>query len=618
MAATLLLSVRDAEIKFGPKILFRELTFNITEGDRISLVGKNGTGKSTLMRIIEGTRELDDGEYWTLPGVTIGHLEQEASFTPGETVNDYVFQGLKDADEATHTYKVDLVLIPLLLDPAAKMETLSGGQIRRANLARVLIAEPDILLLDEPTNHLDLEIIEWLEGFLLGWRGALVVVSHDRTFLANVSAKVFWLDRGKLKVSPKGFGHFDEWSTELLRQEQREIQNRSKIVEAEVEWANRGVSGRRKRNIRRLDQMKAERDRLRSDKHALARMLSKVEFAAPGEANSHTKIVADFHKVDKSYGDKVILDQFGLRLLKGDRVGIVGRNGSGKSSFLKLLVGEMQPDAGRVKLARDLVVSYMDQKKDIAPHKSLQEVLCPNGGDQVEVMGKMRHVASYLKDFLFDPRDYNRPVGTLSGGQKNRLMLAKIMANPGGLVVLDEPTNDLDMDTLDRLEDMLAAYKGTLVIVSHDRDFLDQTVTTILAFEGDGKVEGHIGGYADYIEEKRKETKRVAKGGAPKQKPMLISGEDDTPLSFTAPVDDTSTKPIKLPNKLKYELEKLPAQIKALEDEVAMLESALADGTLYMREPEMFDKVSRRLPVAKAALEVAESRWLELSEMASA
>ena len=259
----------------------------------------------------------------------------------------------------------------------------------------------------------------------------------------------------------------------------------------------------------------------------------------------------------------------------------------------------------------------MDQKKDIAPDKSLQEVLCPNGGDQVEVMGKMRHVASYLKDFLFDPRDYNRPVGTLSGGQKNRLMLAKIMANPGGLVVLDEPTNDLDMDTLDRLEDMLAAYKGTLVIVSHDRDFLDQTVTTILAFEGDGQVEGHIGGYQDYIEEKRKEAKRVAKGGAPKQKPVLISGEDDTPLSFTALTDDTPAKPAKLPNKLKYELEKLPAQIKALEDEVTTLEAALADGTLYMREPEAFDKVSRRLPVAKTALEAAESRWLDLSEMAS-
>ena len=620
MAATLLLSVRDAEVRFGPKLLFQELTFNIVEGDRISLVGKNGTGKSTLMQLIEGVREPDDGERWSFPGTTVGHLPQETRFVPGQTVRDYIFERLKDNEDGAQDYKVELIIEPLLLDPTAKMESLSGGQLRRAALGRVLAEEPDILLLDEPTNHLDLEIIEWLEGFLLGWRGALVVVSHDRRFLANVSAKIFWLDRGKLKICQKGFGHFDEWSTELLLQEERELRNRSKVIEYEVEWASRGVQGRRKRNVRRLEQMKTERDRLRSDKHHLARMLQKVEFATPGESVSHSKIVAEFHKVDKAYDSedgrrKTILQNFNLRLLRGDRIGIVGRNGSGKTSFLKLLVGEMEADSGRVKLARELAVSYLDQKKELPPEKTLREILAPQGGDHIEINGPkgphMRHIASYLKDFLFDPRMADQPVGTLSGGQRNRLMLAKTMAKPGGLLVLDEPTNDLDMDTLERLEDMIAAYQGTLIIVSHDRDFLDQTVTSILAFEGDGLVEGHIGGWEDYEAAKRQQAKNAARAAEKTAVPIIapVAANDTAPELIAA-------KPLKLTNKQKYEREALPRRIRELETELIELETALTDASLYMREPEAFDAKSRRITAARAELEQAEVRWLELEDLA--
>lgn len=619
MVATLLLSVQEAEVKFGPKVLFQDLTFHISEGDRISLVGKNGTGKSTLMNIITGVRELDDGKRFALPGVTIGHLQQEVKVKPGQTVFDYVFEGLSaESCAESQEYKIELIVMPLQLNVADKLEDLSGGQLRRAALARALVEEPDILLLDEPTNHLDLEIIEWLENYLYSYRGAFVCVSHDRTFLANISDKVFWLDRGRLRVSPKGYAHFEDWSIQLLEQEERELRNRSKIVEQEVEWASRGVKARRKRNVRRLDEMKEMRDKLRSDKHALSKMLAKVEFAEQEGTPSFTHNVAEFHHVHKSYGDKVLLNDFNLRVIKGDRIGIVGKNGSGKSTFLKMLVGELAPDSGRVKLARDLVVAYLDQKKDMDPTKSMQEILCPNGGDHVEVMGKMRHVRSYLKDFLFDPREADRPVGTLSGGQRNRLMLARVLAAPGGLLVLDEPTNDLDMDTLDMLEEVIAGYKGTLIVVSHDRDFLDQTVTKILAFEGEAKVEGHIGGYHDYLKAKAKQDKNENRGLFAETAPIKEKAKAKPVVVEEAVVVSGAAKPAKLSFKLKHELENLPAKIEKLAAEIAAHEALLADRDLYMRDPQTFDRSLRHLEKAKRELEVAELRWLELDDMAKA
>lgn len=611
MASTLLLNVQEAAIRFGDKTLFEDLSFNIREGDKICLIGKNGAGKSTLMNIITGHRELDDGERWELAGTVIGYLQQDVHPKKGQSVYDYIFEGLQNQD-GSHDYKIEIVIEPLELNVQDQMDQLSGGQLRRAALAKALVEEPEILLLDEPTNHLDLDIIEWLENYLKAYRGAVVCISHDKKFLENISDKVFWLDRGKLRVCPRGFSFFEEWSGMLLEQEARELHNRSKVLEQEVEWASRGVKARRKRNVRRVELMKAERDKLRSDKNSLQRMLAKIEFTPMEAPEMSSRSVVEFHKVGKSYENKVILDKFNLRILRGDRIGIVGKNGSGKTSFLKMLVGELQPDAGRVKLAKEITFSYFDQKrKDLNPESSLHTTLCPNGSDYIEVMGKNRHICGYLKDFLFDPKMVSQPVSTLSGGQKNRLMLAKILANPGSLLILDEPTNDLDMDTLDMLEDILANYLGTLILVSHDRDFLDQTVTKVLAFEGNGVVEAVIGGYQDYLDAKRKKAAKEAP--AETTRPTTIKSKATASASSIAPVVQGSIPKFTFP--MQHELKQLPAKISALEKEIKEIEYSMSDTGLYARNPKGFEKLTKRVGEATRELEAAEQRWLELEEL---
>lgn len=612
MASTLLLNVQEAAIRFGDKTVFENLSFNIREGDKICLIGKNGAGKSTLMNIITGQRELDDGERWMLQGCIIGYLQQEIHPKAGETIYDYIFSGLQNQD-GSHDYKIEIVIEPLELDVRARMNHLSGGQLRRVALAKALVEEPDILLLDEPTNHLDLDVIEWLENYVKTYRGAVVCISHDKAFLGNISDKVFWLDRGKLRVCPRGFGFFEEWSTMLLEQEERELHNRQKVLEQEVEWASRGVKARRKRNVRRVELMKAEREKLRRDTKSLERMLAKIEMAPMEAPEMSSRSVVEFHKVGKAYGDKIILEKFNLRILRGDRIGIVGKNGSGKTSFLKMLVGELQPDAGRVKLAKEISFSYFDQKrKDLRPEYSLHTTLCPNGSDYIDVMGKSRHVCGYLKDFLFDPKMVHQPVNTLSGGQKNRLMLAKILANPGSLLILDEPTNDLDMDTLDMLEDILANYLGTLIVVSHDRDFLDQTVTKIIGFEGNGKIEFVIGGYQDYVEAKKKKLTKDAP-----VKPVQQSIKNKIPASpqpATETLKATGDVP-KFTFPMQHELKQLPAKISVLEKEIKEIEYSLSDTGLYSRNPKAFEKLTKRVGEAIHELQAAEHRWLELEEI---
>lgn len=622
MASELLLNVQDARVAFGDKPLFEGLSFNIHRGAKISLVGRNGSGKTTLMNIITGRRELDDGERWQLAGTTIGYLQQDIVPKPNQTVFEYVFEQLPDVDKYMMEYKVDLVLHPLQIDPNDKMEMLSGGQLRRAALARALVEDPDILLLDEPTNHLDLEIIEWLENYLKSYQGALLCISHDRTFLGNISDKIFWLDRGKLKVCGQGFKHFDEWSDLLLEQEARELQNRKGIVAQEVEWASRGVKARRKRNVRRVALVKEMREKLINDQRAYKHAVATIKIRPQKDSDEvSSKNIAEFFKVDKKFVDgeneKLILDKFSMRIVRGERIGVLGRNGSGKTTFLRLLVGELKPDMGTVKVAKDLNLSYFDQKrKDLNPADSLWKTLCPSGGDYIDVMGSPRHVCGYLKDFMFDPQMATQGVSTLSGGQKNRLMLAKILASPGNLLILDEPTNDLDMDTLDMIEEVLMHYKGTLIVVSHDRDFLDQTVTKIIAFEGDGKIESVIGGYSDYLAAKKeRDTKETVILSAAKNLPQSDKGDS----SPSAQSDKSkSDPPKKLSYKLQYELETLPEKITALEKEIADLTEKLKDGDFYRRDADGFTASSTRLVKAKEELEYAETRWLELSELHTA
>ena len=608
MSQTLLLNVQDAAISFGKKPLFEKLSFNILEGDRICLVGKNGAGKTTLMNIVTGIKELDEGIRWQMPGTVIGYLQQEIAVVPGQTVYEFIFEELQEKIES-NKYKIEMVVQPLELDIRDRMDKLSGGQLRRAALARALVEDPDILLLDEPTNHLDLDVIEWLENYLKMRRGALVVVSHDKAFLSAISDKVFWLDRGKLRVSPRGFAQFEDWKIMVLEHEEKELRNREKILEAEVEWASRGVKARRKRNVRRVALMKEERAKLKLDRNAFNRMMAKIKMEAAEYDEVSSKIVAEFFKVCKSFTEdgreKLILDKFSFRLLRGDRIGILGKNGSGKTTFLQLLIQELQPDAGKVKLGKTVEFSYFDQKRrDLDPKTSLWKTLCPTGGDHVDVRGKARHVIGYLKDFMFDPSIVHQPVQNLSGGQKNRLMLAKILANPKSLLILDEPTNDLDMDTLDMLEEILTEYEGTLLVVSHDRDFLDQSVTKILAFEGNGKIEGYIGGYSDYLEAKHKEN--------PAQPSSLIK-EIKKPVEQAEKEEKKSAQ--KISYKLQYELDRLPAKIERLEEEIGELGDTLNDPALYSSDPGAFQNAARRLAEAREELERIEHRWLELQEM---
>ena len=613
MPPPLLLSVKDALVRYSETPVFENLSFNIHQGSRIALVGKNGAGKTTLMNIITGRQDLDDGERWEDVGVSIGYLHQDIIPQDGQNVFDFIFTDMKAEEKELHTYKVDIITEALHLDPQSQMTRLSGGQLRRAGLARALVEEPDILLLDEPTNHLDLEAIEWLETYLKAYRGTLMCISHDRTFLANITNQVFWLDRGQLKISPRGFKYFDEWSTALFEQEERELKNRKQSVGMEVEWASRGVKARRKRNIRRLEQMREMRDQLKADEAAYRRATAKINLKPLKDTETNSKIVAEFYNVCKSFEEDSkhikILDKFSLRIQRGDRIGILGKNGSGKTTFLKLLLGELQPDQGRVKTRKELEFSYFDQKRsDLDPTDTLKKTLSPSGGDYIDVMGKQRHVCGYLKDFMFDPSRAQDKVSQLSGGQKNRLMLAKILANPKTCLILDEPTNDLDMDTLDMLEEILSQYKGTLIVVSHDRDFLDQTVTKILTFKGDGKIERCIGGYSDYLAQHNasvfpKPEKKNAAQKPPQEKPV----EAEKPK---LPV-----KRQRLTYKLERELKQLPAKIEKAEKEIADLSERLADADFYKRDPDGFHNATKALSEEQARLERYETRWLELEEM---
>lgn len=608
----LILSIEDAMVMLGGKVFFEGMTFHIHRGRKIALVGKNGAGKTTLMNMITGDREIDDGRRWLFAGTTIGYMQQHIDPVPGQTVRDFVFSGMAaNAEEWDQSYKIEMIIEPLGLKPLDRMDSLSGGLLRRAALARALVEEPDILLLDEPTNHMDLEIIQWLETYLKYYNGAIICVSHDRAFLAAVSDAVFWLDRGKLKVSPRGFAYFDEWSQEVFDQEARQLHNREKKVELEMAWANRGVKARVKRNVRRQSLAREAAAQLESDQKAFRKATASIKLP-PVDVEESSLNVAEFINVCKSFthpetgAEKIIMDKFSLRVRRRDRVGILGRNGSGKTTFLRMLVKEMEPDTGKIKMAKDMTFSYFDQKREgLDDNKTLQDNLCVGGSDHLDVRGKYRHICGYLKDFMFEPEDAWRPVRTLSGGQKNRLMLAKTLANPGSFLILDEPTNDLDMDTLDMLETVLTGYDGTLFVVSHDRDFLDQVVNKMLVFEGDGKIESIIGGYTEYLAYKKEKS-----GDRPAAKAEIKAKEEK---KIAAPPKNKVQA--KLSYKLQYELDRLPGKIKEMEAEFAELQKQISDPDLFARDPGAFYDTARQHAQTKEALEAAENRWLELEDM---
>ncbi len=589
MAQPPIIALKDIRLGFGGAPLFTGVEAAVAPGEKVCLVGRNGSGKSTLLKIMAGEVAPDSGEVFVQPGARVARLEQEPRLE-GETVAAYVAAGLPAA-EREETHRAEAVLERLGLDAAADPATLSGGQGRRAALARALVGEPDVLLLDEPTNHLDLPAILWLEERLRGFRGALVVISHDRAFLAAVSGSTWWLDRGTLRANPKGFADFDRWSEEVYAAEEAELARMDKKLLAEARWLHRGVTARRKRNQGRLRALA----KLRQERRERQRPGGALKLEADAGAASG-RLVIEARGVGKSFGDDVVVRDFSTRILRGDRVGVIGPNGAGKTTLLRLLIGRMEPDAGTVRLGTNLEIAWFDQRREaLDPDETVWRTLTGGSGDQVWVRGKPRHVVGYLRDFLFEERQALMPVKALSGGERARLLLARLLARPSNLLVLDEPTNDLDMDTLDLLQEALADYDGTLLLVSHDRDFLDRLVTSVIAVEGGGEVGEYAGGYGDYLRQR---------GAPPGQAPTAKKK------------DAAREKPRRKQPKLSYheqrDLERLPRRMEELQAEAARLEATLADPDLYARDPAAFEATGARLEELRRDLEAAEDRWLEL------
>lgn len=500
----LLFSLKEGSISYHKNEIFKELDLNIHRKDFIALVGKNGAGKSTLMNVISGQHEIDLGEIWSIDNIAVNYFNQNYKLqNENNTVEKEILSAITNQDDI---YEIDIFCNNLSLDKNSLIKNLSGGQKRRVGLIKTLIKPSDLLLLDEPTNHLDLDTIVWLENYLKKLDSAILCVSHDRQFLKNFTNKILWIDRSRVKVNNSGYSDFENWSNTLLSQEERELQNRKQFVNLEVNWANKGVKARVKRNTRRLEQAKELKDNLDKDISEFKKATRKIEINQIFENSKNFKHVAEFHNAEFYFGteDKnLILKNFSLKISKKDRIGLLGSNGSGKSTFLKILLNELHLKSGTLKLRKELEFSYFDQlRNDLKDNLPIKKILVPSGGDYLKTQGKERHVCSYLKDFHFDPSKANDPVGSLSGGMKNRLLLSKVLSNPKSGLILDEPTNDLDIDTLDLVESILSGYNGTLVVVSHNRDFLDKLVNKILFFKGNGEVVLFNGGYHDFLNNK--------------------------------------------------------------------------------------------------------------------
>ncbi len=586
-----LLTLQDITLTFGTAPLLAGAGIAVSTGDRVCLVGRNGSGKSTLLKVAAGLVQADAGRRFAQPGATIQYLPQEPDFSGFATTLAYVEAGLGDAAAADH-YRASYLLEQLGLTGTEDPSHLSGGEARRAALARVLAPEPDILLLDEPTNHLDLPGIEWLESELSGMRSGIVLISHDRRLLERISKTTVWLDRGVTRVLDQGFAHFEAWRDQVLEQEETERHKMGRKIVMEEDWLRYGVTARRKRNQKRLSDLHALRKKHREQKGAAGKV--RLEAA---EADLSGRLVVVAEGISKTYGDKIVVRDFSTRIIRGDRVGIVGRNGAGKTTLLNMLTGKLAPDTGEVKIGTNLSEVSLDQRRDsLDPAQTLSQALTGGVGDTVTVGGVNRHVVSYMKDFLFGPEQANTPVGVLSGGERGRLTLARAFATPSNLMVLDEPTNDLDLETLELLQERLADYSGTVLLVSHDRDFLDRVVTSVIATEGDGRWVDYAGGYTDMLSQR----------GPVRSVSAITPGR---PKPSPQPAKAASRK---MTFKDKHALETLPKRIASLEADIAKWNAVLADGTLYTRQPAKFAEATKGLETAQSGLAAAEEQWLAL------
>ena len=591
-----LLQMTGIRFTLGGKPLLDGVDLSVGRGERLCLVGRNGSGKSTLMKMAAGMVEPDSGTRFLQPDATMRVLPQEPDLSGFDTVLAYVEAGLGPSDDP---YRARLMLEDLGLTDQEHPGHLSGGEARRAALVRVIAPDPDILLLDEPTNHLDLPAIEWLESELAGLRSALVLVSHDRRFLTRLSRATVWLDRGRARRIERGFGAFEDWRDQVLEEEERDRHKLDRKIAAEEDWVRYGVTGRRKRNVGRMAGLAELREQRRDERRVVG-----VARMSVSEGRTSGKLVIEATDMSKHFGERAIVEDFSTRILRGDRIGIIGPNGAGKTTLLNLLTGRLDPDAGTVKVGANVELATLDQARaSLDPGTTLADALTGGGSDQVIVNGQSKHVIGYMKDFLFGPEQARTPVSRLSGGERGRLMLARALALPSNLLVLDEPTNDLDLETLDLLQDMLADYPGTAVVVSHDRDFLDRVATSVILAEGDGRWQDYAGGYSDMVAQrgagvtaraKAQAEAKLAGSGSERSEPL--PGGPKRKLSF----------------KDKHALEQLPKRMEEVRKLKAKLQAALADPGLYGRDPERFRKLSQALGEAEGKLGEAEDEWLAL------
>jgi ABC transport system ATP-binding/permease protein len=599
-----LLAIQNGKLSVAERVLFEDADLALAAGDRACLVGRNGAGKSTLMRALAGEIELDSGEVFRQPGTRVAYLHQDPPLPEGITIRSHVAAALPPTDDGVpREHIVDTALVHLSLDGERLTDGLSGGEARRVAIARAVVGQPDVLLLDEPTNHLDLPTIEWLEEELKRFQGALLLVSHDRAFLSALTNRTFWVDRGELRRLGQGFAGFVDWADKVLEDEEAAERRHDKRIAVETKWLREGLTARRKRNMGRVASLLT----MRRDKAQRLKRTGDVAMSL-GDAERSGQLVLEANHISKSFTgpdgeETVIARDFSTMIRRGDRVGLLGPNGAGKTTLLRMLIGLEKPDRGRVRIGFGVEPVYFDQRREqLDPERSLWATLCPNGGDQVEVHGRPRHVVGYLRDFLFDERQATARVKTLSGGERNRLLLAKLFAQPHNLVVLDEPTNDLDIETLDLLQEVLGEYDGTIVLVSHDRDFLERVVTSTIAVEGAGEIEEYPGGYSDYVTQRRPRASDTDASAPTERKPPKT--ENRAPK-----------RQAKLGYKDQRELDGLPDRIAGLEAEIAEIERILADTGLYNRDPTGFATATARHDAAANELSAAEERWLELEAL---